>query len=92
MEFLTVMGVAGIRFHSLEKLRVLREERQGLLDGSDDVNPDVSPGTLDDYVVNPRPKRLRVWHLREPATVDNSCDGHKLLKLHASFEKGCCGK
>jgi hypothetical protein len=72
---------------------VLRAERLGLLDGSD-VNPDVSPVTLADNIdVNPRSKRQRVWHLWDPATVDNySRDGHKLLKLHTSEKDGDCGK
>jgi hypothetical protein len=71
---------------------VLRATRLGLLDGSD-VNPDVNPGTLADNIdVNPRStKRQRVWHLRDPATVDNyPCEGHKLLKLlHAASKEGC---
>ena len=71
---------------------VLRAERLGVLDGSD-INPVETPGTLADNIdVNPRPKRQRLWHLRDPATVDNyPCDGHKLLKLkHASSKEGCC--
>jgi len=71
---------------------VLRAERLGLLDGSD-INPaDETSGTLADNTdVNPRPKRQRLWHLRDPATVDNyPCDGHKLLKLkHAASKEGC---
>ena len=45
---------------------VLRAERLGLLDGSD-INPaDETPGTLADNIdVNPRPKRQRLWHLRD---------------------------
>ena len=71
---------------------VLRAERLGLLDGSD-INPaDETSGTLADNTdVNPRPKRQRLWHLRDPSTVDNyPCDGHKLLKLkHAASKEGC---
>ena len=48
---------------------VLRAERLGLLDGSN-INP--ADETLADNIdVNPLPKRQRLWHLRDPATVDN---------------------